>query len=116
MRTRDQIRLHIESLRSRRPYRLMIVTMRLLILAFPVAALAWWLQYTSVPKPIVGVLFIGAVAVGVIGGLVYIPVAMFLAIEQSVKARSLYDPTADLEFTKVFLVDLVRPVLRRRRA
>lgn len=115
MRTRDQIRKDVEQLRSRRSYRTTIVAMRTTLLAISAFAVGWLLQYTTVPKPIVASILVASFVVGFCSGLVYFVIALFLAIERSIRGRSIYNPTANFEFTKVFFGDLLRPILRRRR-
>lgn len=114
LRTRDEIREDVRKLRTRRSYRTTIITMRIMLMAFPAFGIGWWLQYSVVPKPIVASILVASFIVGLCSGLVYFFTAMFLAIEQSVKARSLYNPTANIEFFKVYFTDLFRPIIRRR--
>lgn len=112
MRTGEQIRKDIEELRSRHAYRVSIVALRVVLLAFPAFGAGWWLQYTSVPKQIAASIIVACFVAGFCGGLLYFVAGLYLAIEQSVKARSIYNPTANLAFARAFLGDLFRPIVR----
>src|SRR3954452_17813964 len=102
----------IEQLRSRASYRVSVAAFRIGVPALCACAIGFALQHTVVPKPIVAVLVVAGAAAAVVSLLVYFCAATYLGISMSLRHRSVYNPRAQWQFTKVFTADLVRSLRR----